>query len=107
VSCCPLTAAFLRMIGCPHAAAMHTNAGRAWTPDDYREHFAEERERLFPLYVAQGGGPAVGILLADHDVFEQELRALGRIVSVERWRQHSQLEDRLTSQLVRAHAVPR
>jgi hypothetical protein len=67
-------------IGMTHAAAMHADPNRDWTPRDWITHVAEEHEILFPaLLVAGKGDPTVAKIVArleaDHAVYLERLSA--------------------------------
>lgn len=107
---CTGTIAFLRQLGCAHAARMHearaAESGRAatWSADDWRAHIAEENQRLFPL-LAYCFPREVAALRAQHRTFVAELATFGRIVSTTLLEAHSALEDALVQEFRRAHGL--
>lgn len=105
---CIGTIAFLRQLGCAHAARMHEARAAAhsanWTADDWRAHIAEEDQRLFPL-LACCFPREVATLRAHHRTFVAELATFGRIVSTTLLEAHSALEDALVQELRRAHGL--
>lgn len=63
-----------------HAAEMHTDPSRDWSPDDWRAHIDEERRILFPALLDAGRGDptvanVVAELEADHVVYLERLSA--------------------------------
>ncbi len=89
-TCCPVVRAFLQALG--------VAAVRPVTPDQWRQHFAEERAHLWPLLPLS----LVQRFEREHDLFTYELATFGLIVSVDLLQIHSQLEDRSVLEILRA-----
>ncbi len=98
---CPIVLDFLVKIGARHSARMHKNIGRAWTDQDWLDHFEEERVLLFPRLLALPRGKMiVETLLNQHTVMIAQIRA-HKTISKQFLAVHSALEDEAVKALVR------
>lgn len=95
---CAKTIAVLKALGARHAAMMHAKGAAsdpsAWSPADWHSHMAEEESLLFQHFPAG----VTEKLVADHNIFRQQLASSGRVDPV-RMRQHGALEERTIDSL--------
>lgn len=88
--CCPIVRAFLQSIG--------VDAVNPRTIAELLQHFAQEREHLFPRLPRD----LSALLQRHHDLFEHEIAAFGELRSWSLFELHSRMEDRAVLELLRA-----
>lgn len=98
---CKVTSAFLAYIGAPMSAAMHREPYTIFTRDQWLEHFREEEEMLFPLFLKHGMSAAVTRIRSEHDRF----RSLPAFPTKE-LKAHARFEDEAVLSLIRAMGIP-
>lgn len=98
---CEIATKLMVALGAFSAANMHRPGAELDYSDiaGWQRHIDEEERLLFPL-TARVDAEATRQLQLDHQIFLAELQGSGEIVSLERLRQHSALEDKLALEVV-------
>lgn len=83
-----------------HKALAAGKVAKDFSPRVWHGHMYEEETRLVPLMVRFGYEAAARRLLRDHALYRSELRQYGEIVSLENLDRHSDVENRISADIL-------